>query len=129
MRPRAAGLLGLVQVLRSAVAAKQLRQVLREGRARHYRVASRLLRLKLEVALHVRDEAQDGSSLLEARLELGNGGQRLGIEIVEVEDHQRRLVALFAAELLQQVFAGFHKLHAHVQLFGGVADLGYEKEI
>src|ERR1700719_1398220 len=90
-------------VFRGAVAAQQLGQVLGEGGARQYHVASHFVRLLLQVALHVRQEADD-RSLLQFALEFWNESQRLGVHVVHVKNDQRRL--LFAVQLdpLQHIF-------------------------
>ena len=41
------------------MAAQQLRQVLRKGRARQNHVASHFVSLLLQIALHMREEADD----------------------------------------------------------------------
>ena len=64
-------LLHVLQVFRRAVAAEQLWQILRESRARDHHVGSGFHGLDLEVALHVREEADDGCFLFNSRRSLG----------------------------------------------------------
>src|SRR6185437_9388172 len=55
-----------------AIAAQQSRQVLGKGGARHYGIAARLNRLALQLALDMRQEADDRRAALELGLDLGN---------------------------------------------------------
>src|SRR5690242_10401509 len=60
------------------------------------------------------------------RLDLRNHDQRLGIGVVEVEDHQRRL---FFTGFFEQLFVTLDELDAHVELARGFVDLGDEEKI
>jgi len=64
------------------VAAEEIGQVLREGGARHDRVATGFDGLGLEISLQMRQEADDGGVALELGLELGDQGQWLGVRVV-----------------------------------------------
>src|SRR5581483_328621 len=112
-----------------AVAPQQRRQILREGRTRHHHIAASFLRLHLQVALHVRDEADDVGSLLQLRLEFGNGGEGLGVGVVEVEDNERGLVDAVLAHPLLKLFIGLHELDLHVHIASGLLDWGQEEKV
>ena len=81
-----------------AVAAEEVGKVLREGCARHDRVATRFDSLGLQVSLEVRQEADDGCAALELGLQLGDQRQGLGVGVVEIEDDQAWTVLFFAAD-------------------------------
>src|SRR5208282_862179 len=115
-------------LLFGAVAAQYLRQVLGKRRTRHDGIAPNFQRLHFQLALQVRDEAHDGSPLLQLRLQLGDGGQRLGAGVVEVEDDQRRLL-LAGLDALQRFLLGLDELHLHVELARRLLDLGAEEEV
>src|SRR5882672_2981170 len=79
-KPLACGLFG------RAVAAQELRQVLRKRGARQDHIASHFVRLLLQVSLDVGKKSNDGRSLFQLSLQLRNQGQRLSVDIVHVED-------------------------------------------
>jgi hypothetical protein len=115
-----------------AVAAQQVGQVLREGSARHHGVASRFHGLGLQVALQVREEADDGRALLQLRLELGDQRQRLDVGIVEVEHDQARTVRLLlaAGQLCDRfLLLVLDERDLDAQLARGLGDLGVEEEV
>src|SRR5581483_11114472 len=120
----------LLQVhLAGRVAAQQLRQVGTEGGARHDHVAASFLRLQLQVALHVRDEADDVGVLLQPRLQLGDERERLRRVAVQVEDDQRRVAVAVLVELFEEFFAGLDELDLDVQLARRLLDLGHEEQV
>ncbi len=113
-----------------AVAAEQVGQVLREGCARHHRVAAGLDCLGLQIALEVREEADDGGALLELGFELGNERQRLGVGVVEVEDDQAGTVGFFAGgELRDGFLLVLDEGYLDAELACGLGDLGVEEEV
>src|SRR5271169_1316367 len=67
----------------AGVAAQQLREVLGERRARQHHVASGFGGLHFQLALHVRDEANNVGFLFQLALEFGNNGERLGGHVVQ----------------------------------------------
>lgn len=81
-KPLACGLFG------RAVAAQQLRQILRKCRSRQDHIASHFVRLLLQVSLDVGKKSNDGRSLFQLSLQFWNEGQGLGVDIVHVEDDQ-----------------------------------------
>src|SRR5438552_11537 len=112
-----------------AVAAQDLRQILREGRARHNRITTGLLRLQFQIALHVGDKSQYRGSLLEAGTKFRNGSQRFGAGVVQVEDDERRLGIFPATDLFFYLLGALDKLHAHIQFARGLVDLADEEKI
>jgi len=112
-----------------AVAPQQLGQVLGERRARQYHVASHLVRLLLQISLDMGQEADNRSSLFQFAFELGNQGQGLGVEVVEIEDDQRRILFAVLLDALQQILVGFDELHLDVHLARRFLDLGQEKQV
>jgi len=122
-------LLLLLGLFGSAVAAEEGGQVLGEGGARHYAVAAGFLGLHLQVALHVRDKAEDRSSFFQLRFHFGNRGERLGVGIVEIEDDQRRLLVGMDFNFFHQLIHGLHERDFYVELAGRIHDLGHEEQV
>src|SRR5665213_185080 len=87
-----------------AVAAQKVGQILGERRSRHHRVAARFDSLGLQVALQVRKKSDDRYRLFQLGLQLRNQRQRLGVDVVQVEHDQRRLVLFLAAGQLRNGF-------------------------
>src|SRR5665213_843178 len=87
-----------------AVAAQKVGQILGERRSRHHRVAARFDSLGLQVALQVRKKSHDRYRLLQLGLQFRNQRQRLGVDVVQVEHDQRRLVLFLAAGQLRHGF-------------------------
>src|SRR5580658_10001159 len=110
------------------VAAEQLGQVLGECGARQYHVASDLVRLLLQVALHVRQEADD-RSLLQLALEFGNQRQRFGVRVIHVEDDQRWLLFAVLLDPLEHIFFVFDEFDFDVELARRLLNFGLEKQI
>ena len=81
--------LGLVD---GAIAAQQAGKILREGGARHHRVAARLDRFALQFALDVRQEADDRRPALELGLDLGDEGDWLRVGVIQIEEDERRAI-------------------------------------
>src|ERR1700739_2138200 len=71
-----------------AVAAQETGQVLREGGAWHHRIATGLYSLALQLALDVREQADDRSPALELGLDLRDQSERLGVRVVQVEEDE-----------------------------------------
>src|SRR5690348_53077 len=109
--------------------AQKLRKVLGKGRARQHHIATRLGGFLLQIALHVRQEADDGGSLFQLALQPGDGGERLGGDVVEIKNNERRLVVAVVAHAFQQVLVAFDKLDLDVKLARGFLDLGQEKQV
>src|SRR6266702_2730053 len=113
-----------------AVAAQQVGQVLREGGARHDCVASSFDSLGLQIALQVREEADDRCALFQLCLQLGNQRQRLGIGIVQIEDNQTRTICLLTRrERRDGIFLVLDEGDLHAEFARGLRDLGVEEEI
>jgi len=113
-----------------AVAAQQVGQILREGGARDYCIATCLDRFGLQLSLQVREEADDRGALLQLRLKLRNQGQRLDIRIVQVEDNQAGPVSFLAGgQLSDSVFVILDEGDLDPELARGLGDFGIEKEI
>ena len=111
------------------MAAQQLRQILRERRARQYHVAAHFMRLLLQVTLHVREEADDRSSLLQLALQLGDQRQGFGAGVVKVENDQRRLFLAVLLHALAEIFVALDELDFHVELARRFLNLGGEKQV
>lgn len=62
-------------------------------------------------------------------LEPRNGGQRLGGQVVEVEDDQRRLTVPVLLHPLQDVLLRLDELHLDVELARGLLDFRQEKQV
>jgi hypothetical protein len=122
-KPLACGLLG------RAMAAQELGQVLGKRGARQDHVASHFVRLLLQVSLDVGKKTDDGRSLFQLGLQLGNQGQGLGVGIVHVEDDQRRLLFAILFHVIEQIFFGFAKFYFYVQLARSLLNLSREKKV
>jgi len=123
--------LDFVELVRGAVAAEEVREILREGGARNHHVATGFHRLQLQVALHVRHESDDRGFLLQFLLELRYRLQRLGGKIVEVEDDERRLLTITVAvgDAIENVFVSLDELDFDVELAAGLLNLGEEEQV
>src|SRR5215469_1617985 len=111
------------------VATQQWRQILRKRRAWHHHIASRFQGLHLQLALHVRDKADDVGLLLQLVLELRNHGERLATQSVQVDDDERRLIVAVLPHALEDVFVGLYELDLDVKLSRGLLDLGEEEQV
>ena len=112
------------------VAAQDLRQVLRKRRARHHHVASGFLRLHLQLALHVRDEANDVGRLLQLRLQFWNHGERLGAEtLFRSKMMSAGLSSPFWPMRSFRVLLGLDEFDLHVHLARRLLDLGQEEQV
>src|SRR5580700_11381341 len=76
----------------------------------------------------MRHEPNDVGALLQLRLELGNHGQRLYTGIIQIENDERRLVAVLP-HLLLKVFVGFYELDFDVDLARRLLDFRQEKQV
>src|SRR4029077_20781755 len=79
--------------------------------------------------LQVRDEAKDGSLLLELRLQLGDGDKRLGGVAVEIEDDEGRHFSAVLLDLLQELFDGLDEPDLDAEFLGRLLDLAGEEQI
>src|SRR5579859_4401927 len=113
-----------------AIPAQKIRQALRKSRARHHRIASRLSRLHLQIALQMRKKSDDGHRLLQLGLQLGDQCKRLGRGVVQIEDNERRPVSLGALRNARDHFlVALHELHLDAKLAARLLDLGQEEKI
>lgn len=71
------------------MAKQQGGKALGKGAARHDGIATGIDGLDLEIALDVGEESNDGGAALELGLDLGDQGERLGVQVVEVDDDER----------------------------------------
>ncbi len=81
--------------------------------------------------LQVIEKANDRNGLLELALELGNQRHGLGVEVVEIEDHQPWLFALRRLEDARDsilIFA-LDEFNFHAEFSRGFLNLGEEEEI
>jgi len=116
-----------LNIFRSPMPAQQLGQVLRERRPGQYHVAPHFVRLLLQIALHVRQEPDNRSALLQLALKLRDKSQRFDTVIVEIEDNQRRLFIPVLLHLLHQLFICLHKLNLDVEFARGFLNLRHEE--
>ena len=119
----------LIGFVFGGVAAQDVGQVLRKCGTRHHHVAAGFLGLHLQIALNVRDEADDGCGLLELRAHFGNDRQRLDAVAVQVNHDQRGLFFRVLAGLFRDLFFRLHELDLHVELARHFLNLGQEKEV
>src|SRR5258706_2834771 len=108
---------------------QQLWQVLRERRSWQHHIATNLVRLLLQVSLHMRQEADDRRSFLQLALQLGDQGQRLGVGVVQVKNDERRLSVAIVAEPVSEVFFVLHEFDLHVHFPSSFLNLGDEEQI
>jgi hypothetical protein len=111
------------------VPAQQLRQILRKRRARQDHVTPYLVRLLLEIALHVREKSDNGRSLLQLALQLWDERKRLRVDIIKIEDDQGGLLFAILLHALGKIFIVLDELDFHVQLAPGFLDLGRKEEV
>src|SRR5579863_1562803 len=114
---------------RRAVAAQQLGEVLRERGAGQDHIASHFVGLLLEVSLHVREEADDRSSLFQFALEFGNERERLYVVVIQVEDDQRGFFFAVLLHAFDQVFVALHELDLDVHLARRFLNLGGKEQV
>src|SRR5215470_203485 len=112
-----------------AVTTKQLGKVLRKGRARKHHVATDFVSLLLEISLDVRKEPDDRGALLQLALELGNQREGFGIDVIEVEDDERRLFLAVLLHALEEVFVSLDELHLHIHLARRFLNLRQEEQV
>src|SRR5208337_2828550 len=67
--------------------------------------------------------------LLQLRLQFGDGAQRLGGNIIEVEDDERGLLLAVLAHTFVEVFLGLDEFDFHVHLARRLLDLCQEEQI
>src|SRR5579871_5639797 len=108
---------------------QQRRQILRERGARQYHIATRFLRLHLQLALHMRNETDDCRSLFQFFFQLGDDRQRLGVDVIQVDDDERRFFIAIVFYAIQNVFVGLHELDFYIQLARHFLDLRQEKQV
>src|SRR5215469_5522256 len=111
------------------VATQQWRQILRKRRAWHHHIAACFQGLHLQLALHVRDKADDVGFLLQLVLELRNYCERLATQSVQVDDDERRLIVAVLAHAFEDVFVGLYELDLDVKFARGLLDLGEEEQV
>src|SRR5271169_1906828 len=116
-------------LFRRAVAAQQLRQVLRERGAGQDHIASHFVGFLLEVSLHVREEADDRGSLFQFALEFGNKRERLYVVVVQVEDNQRGFFFAVLFHALDQIFVALHELDLDVHFARRFLNLSREEQV
>src|SRR6202140_1530666 len=115
--------------LDGSMPAQQLRQILRKCRARQHHVTAHLVRLLLQVTLHVREESYDRRPLLQFAFQFWNKRQSLGIRVVQVEDDQGRLFNAVALHPLGEVLLSLHELDLHIHLAARVLNLAQEEQV
>src|ERR1039457_3965770 len=118
-----------LHILRRPMPAQQLRQILRKCRSRQHHVAPHLVRLLLQISLHVRQESDDRRPLLQLALQLRNQGQRLHAGKVQIENNQRRLLFPVLFHPLHEILVRLHELNFHVELARCFLDLRHEEQI
>ena len=111
------------------VAAQELRQILRKRGARQHHVATGFGGLHLQFALHVRDEADDVGFFLQLAFELGDDGERLGVQVVQINDDERRLVVAVLAHALEDVFLGLDEFDLDIDLARSLLNLGQKEQV
>ena len=78
-----------------------------KGGAGHDHVAARFDGFGFEIALEMREEADDRGALLELGLDLGDQGHGLGSRVVEVEDDERWALFLGRSMIFATVSGSF----------------------
>ena len=111
------------------MAAEYLGQVLRERRPRQHHITSHFVRLLLQIALDVRQEADDRRVLLQLAFEFGDECQGFGGYVIQVEDNQRGLLFAILLHLLEKIFVGLHEFDLHIHLARGFLNFGQEEQI
>src|SRR5262249_26136197 len=111
-----------------AVAAEDAGQILGESRARHHYIAASLLSFDFQIALNMRDEADDRRRLLEPGAQFGNHGQGLDVVAVQVDDDQRRILFAFFLDLVADFLVALDELHFDVQLARHFLDFSQKEQ-
>ena len=111
-----------------AVAAENVRQVLRKRGARHHHITAGFLGFHFQIALNVRDKADNRSALLVFGAHLGNHRQRLDAVAVQINNDERRLL-LGVLCLLSNIFVGLNELDLHVEFARDLLDLGNKEKV
>jgi hypothetical protein len=124
-------LLVIERVFFFGVTAEQIGKILRERRPRHDRVTPSLLSLDLELALDMREEADDRDGLLQLGAELGDQRERLDVVVVQVDDDQCGTIVLrdIVAGALKDRFGGLDELDLDAELAGGLIDFRQEEQV
>jgi glutamate/tyrosine decarboxylase-like PLP-dependent enzyme len=102
---------------------------MRKRRARHHHIAARFLGLHLKFSLNVREEAEEAGALLELAFQLGNGGERLRVGVVQIENDERRFLFAVLLNAVQEFFVGLDEFHLHAQLARGFLNLGHKEQV
>src|SRR5215472_67314 len=77
----------------------------------------------------MRKEADDVGIFLQLCLEFGNHRQRLGIEVVQVEDDERRLVVSVLTHTFIDVLVGLDEFDLYAEFACRFVDLGEEEQV
>jgi hypothetical protein len=110
------------------MAAQQLGQVLAERGSRQHHVAPDLMRLLLQVPLHVRQEADD-RSFLQLALEFRDRGQGLGVGVIQIKNDQGWLLFAILLDAIAKVLVGLDELNLDVEFACRLLDLCLKEQV
>src|ERR1700761_4507033 len=113
-----------------AVAAQKAGQILREGGPRHHSIATGFDCLALQLALDVREEADDRSPALELGLDLRDQSEGLGVRVVQVEEDEGGAIFLAGlGQLGDDVLLRLEEGDLDTQLLRDFLNLGQDEEV